>query len=332
MKKMAEPKLLLVCAFALALLFNLNSDVQAQCYGSLNLDKDYFKYNYIVRLAIHFGDISAIPENIQCSRALVQGESPIQVPVYFYNAHGGIYELGFSVSSCDSIGSFTPANGFSLSYGTIQKISGYYNYTVKLEAGFPVCGPALAGYVNIIPSGVNDPVWVDLQEVSSINRMYATDQFGREYYAFSPHHGGYIGSSYLYNCQKPICEEPNTAVTALEAGMGVANSVKLTWAAGGGDKTMIRYSLDGYPTAYGDGEHVVTVDSSPGQEQYFFHTNPPLGVVIYYTAFSLTMDASQEVIRNSFVECAATDTTIAEKVVDAEITSWGALKSKMKSD
>lgn len=332
MKKMTEPKFLLVSIFALALLLNFNSYVQAQCYGSLNLDRDYFKYNHIVRLAIHFGNISDIPENIQCSRALAHGESPIEVPVYFYNGHGGIYALGFSVSSCDSIASFTPANGFSLASGSIQKISGYYNYTVKLEAGFPVCGPALAGHVNIIPSGNNDPVWVDLQEVSTVNRMYATDQFGREYYAFSPHHGGYIGSSYLYTCQDPICEEPNTAVTGLEARMGVANSVKLTWTAGGGNRTMIRYSLDGFPDGYGEGEHVVTVDSSPGQEQYFFHTNPPLGVIIYYTAFSLTMDASQEVIRNSFVECAATDTTIAQKVVDTEITSWGVLKSRMRSE
>lgn len=99
---MAKPEFLSVCVFTIVLLFNLNPDVQAQCYGSLNLDKDYFKYNYIVRLAIHFGNISDIPQNIQCSRTLIQGESPVQVPVYFYNAHGGIYQLGFSVSSCDS--------------------------------------------------------------------------------------------------------------------------------------------------------------------------------------------------------------------------------------
>jgi hypothetical protein len=330
MKKMAEPNLLLVYLFLVALLFPVNSEVQAQCYGALNVDTEFLKYNYIVRLAIHFGDESDIPGNIQCCRDLMAGESPVQVPVYFYNAHGGIYQLGFSVSSCDSIASFTPSNGFSLSYGTPEKVSGHYRYTVKLESGFPVCGPALAGYANIIPSGRNDPIWVDLQEVSSINRMYATDQFGREYYAFSPQHGGYIGGHFLYNCQEPICEEPNPAVTDLEASIGMANSVKLTWTAGGGDQTMIRYSLDGFPAGHGDGEHVVTVDSAPGQEQYFYHTGPPLGVVIYYTAFSLTMDGTQEVIRNSFVECAATDTTLADVQIDAEITSWGALKSRMK--
>ena len=110
MKKMAEPKFLLVSIFALALLLNFSSNVQAQCYGSLNLDRDYFKYNYIVRLAIHFGNISDIPENIQCSRALDRGESPIEVPVYFYNGEGGVYALGCSVSSWDSIASLTPAN------------------------------------------------------------------------------------------------------------------------------------------------------------------------------------------------------------------------------
>ncbi|MBD3180013.1 MAG: hypothetical protein GF417_10655 [Candidatus Latescibacteria bacterium] len=330
MKKMTEPNFLLVYVFLLALIFTLNSDIQAQCYGALNLDKEFFKYNYIVRLAVHFGDSSELPENVQCCRSLVTGESPIQVPVYFYNAHGGIYQLGFSLTSCDSIASFTPANGFSLTSGSLEKVSGFYNYTVKLEAGFPVCGPALAGYANVIPSGKNDPVWVDLQEVSTVHRMYATDQFGREYYAFSPHHGGYIGSHFMYNCQNPICQEPNTAVTDLEAGIGMANSVKLTWTAGGGEKTMIRYSLDGYPTGYGDGEHVVTVDSAPGQEQFYYHTNPPRGEIIYYTAFSLTMDGADEVIRNSFVECAATDTTFAETQIEAEITSWGALKSRMR--
>jgi len=331
MKRMAEPNFLLVCVFVLALLLTANSGVQAQCYGALNVDSEFFKYNYIVRLAIHFGDVSDLPENVQCCRAMIPDESPIQVPVYFYNAHSGIYRLGFSVSSCDSIASFSPANGFGVSYSSSQRISGHYNFTVKLESGFPVCGPALAGYVNIIPSGRNDPIWVDLQEVSTVNRMYATDQFGREYYAFSPHHGGYIGSAYMYTCQNPICEEPNMGVTELEASMGTGNSVKLTWTAGGGEQTMIRYRLDGFPTGFGDGEHVVTVNSTPGQEQYFFHTGPPIGVVIYYTAFSLTMDGTSDVIRNSFVECAAVDTTLAESQIDAEETSWGAMKSMMKS-
>ena len=159
--------------------------------------------------------------------------------------------------------------------------------------------------------------------------MFATDQYGNNHYAFSPHHGGYVGSSYLYTCQNPLCEEPNLPVVDLQAEQGYANSVRLSWTAGEGDHTIIRYATDHFPDGYGDGEPLINIATTPGEFKQYSHINPPQDAVIYYTAFSVN-SVSDEIIRDSFVECSATDTTFFEKAISAEMTTWGAIKSKMK--
>ena len=308
----------------------ISGGLYAQCYGSLDLAPDYFQYNYLVRLAIHFGDVSALPEDVICNRTLGSGESPVEIPVYFYNAHSGIVGVEFGVESCDSIASFLPQNGFVISGSSKKMNSGFYHMNIEVERGISLCGPALIGYFYIIPSGNNDPIWVTIVENTSTGGMFATDHYGDAHYAFSPHHGGYVGSSYLYTCQEPMCEEPNLPVLDFEAEPGYANSVKLMWTAGGGDHTIIRYSTDRFPEGYGDGDFLVDFATVPGEFRQYSHVDPPHDVVIYYTAFSVT-SVSGEVIRDSFVECGASDTTFFEKPINAELTSWGALKSKMRS-
>jgi hypothetical protein len=312
----------------------ISGGLYAQCYGSLDLAPNYFQYNYLVRLAVHFGDVSTLPEDVICSRTLGPGESPVEIPVYFYNAHSGILGVEFAVESCDSIASFLPQNGFAFSSSpnssSKEENSGFYRMDINVERGMPLCGPALIGYAYIIPSGNNDPIWMTIVENTSGGGMFATDQYGYDHYAFSPHHGGYVGSSYMYTCQDPMCEEPNLPVLDFEAEPGYASSVKLMWTAGGGDHTLIRYATDRFPEGYGDGEFLVNVATVPGELQQYTHVDPPRGIVIYYTAFSVT-SVSDEVIRDSFVECGSSDTTFFEKLIATELTSWGALKSKMGS-
>lgn len=302
----------------------------AQCYGSLDLPASYFQYDYLVRITVHFGDVSALPDDVICSRTLGPGESPVEVPVYFYNAHDGIMGVEFAVESCDSIASFLPQNGFSIISSSKKNDSGFYRMNINVETVTPLSGPALIGYAYIIPSGSNDPVWMTIVENRSSGGMFATDQYAETHYAFSPHHGGYVGNSYLYACQEPICEEPNLSVLDFEASEGLANTVQLMWTAGGGDHTIIRYSVDRFPEGYGDGELVVDIESIPGEVKLFSHEDPPHSVIIYYTAFSVT-SVSGDVIRNSFVECGATDTTLSKELINAEKTSWGILKNKIKS-
>ena len=84
--------------------------------------------------------------------------------------------------------------------------------------------------------------------------------------------------------------------------------MKLTWIAGSGNRTMIRYRTDRYPTGTEDGHLAVEVPSTPGESQYFFHTGIPSAATLYYKAFSLTRDAGDLITRSSFVECASVDT------------------------
>ncbi len=107
-------------------------------------------------------------------------------------------------------------------------------------------------------------------------------------------------------------------------------AVKLTWIAGEGNTTVIRAGEDGFPTGYGDGRLVVEMPSTYGQRLYYYDTAAPQGAILYYKAFSLTMDTSGEVLDDSFVECAATDTTFTHGFIATEESSWGAIKKIKK--
>jgi hypothetical protein len=106
--------------------------------------------------------------------------------------------------------------------------------------------------------------------------------------------------------------------------------VKLTWVAGSGNRTMIRYRTDRYPTGTEDGLLAIEVPSSPGESQYYFQTGIPNAATLYYKAFSLTRDAGNLITRSSFVECASVDTVQVRCEIGVESTSWGSIKSLFK--
>ncbi|MBU8922542.1 MAG: hypothetical protein KOO63_12055 [Bacteroidales bacterium] len=326
-KKPLYQSIMTVLAVA-ALVAALPGQVPAQCYGSLMISPIYFEFDYLVRLCVHFGDISSIPEDIDCGRGREAGEDIIQVPIYFYNAHEGISRLEFAIESNDSIISFSPKNCFEIYHSSYDedKISGIKTMSIKATACMPICGPALAGYAYIAPAVDSETTWINLVPNAHTHRMYASDPYGDDHYLFSPHHGGYVGNSWLYTCQTPICEEPNMPVTSLVAQAGYGRSVKLTWTAGEGNYTMIRARTDRYPTGYDDGRLVVRMDSSPGQQLYFFDTDVLDMETVYYKAFSLTLGAAGNVLNNSFVECSAVDTVFVYSEIAVQRSSWGRMK------
>ncbi len=305
----------------------ISGNSHAQCYGSLALSKSFFEFDYLARLCVHFGDESSLPEYIQCSRSMPPPQV-FEVPIYVYNLHEGVERLEFSVESNDSIVGFTPENCFQVVGGFVSHFDGHFKIDLELEACQPLCGPVLVGWVDMERSRDVDPIWIELSPNSLTGRMVAVDSYGSMHNAFSPNHGGYIGTSYLYACQSPLCEEPNAPVENFAASMGHGCSVELAWIAGGGNKTIVRYRTDRFPAGYEDGELVIELDSSPGESQHFVHTHIPEGAMLYYKAFSLTRNASGTVMNNSFVECASTDTTYVECEIGVESVSWGTIKKK----
>jgi hypothetical protein len=302
----------------------------AQCFGSLMLAPGYFEFDYLVRLTVHFGSAEDIPSDVICSRSRMAGEEIIEVPIWFYNVHEGVTYLEFAVESNDSIIGFTPEACVGIHHESSFSIKSIRIYNLKLDFCQPLCGPGLAGHVLIKPAVDSDLTWINLVPNYHTDRMFATDWLYNEHHMFSPHHGGYVGSSYLYTCQRPICEEPNLPVVELEATAGFGVAVRLTWIAGEGNVTMIRSSMHGYPSGYNDGRLVVEMPSTPGARQYYYDTEAPQGAIVYYKAFSLTKNLSGEVIDNSFVECAATDTTFTHGIIGTEESSWGAIKKMAK--
>jgi len=324
---MRKPLFFITAGILLALISSFAGDLNAQCFGSLMLAPDFFEFDYLVRICVHFGDVSALPDNIECCRAREWNEGQFLVPIYIYNLHDGIDQLEFSIESNDSLAFFLPQNCFAILSSYSETYDGGYRLNLVLQACKPLCGPILAGYAKIKSVTDEDPVWVDLVPNRDTGNMAALDLHGEMRMLTSTQHGGYVGRSYLYSCQTPICEEPNKHVTEFSAEASYGLSVKLTWRAGGGNRTMIRYRTDRYPTGYNDGVLVADVPSVPGEEQTFFHTDAPLKALVYYTAFSLTYGASEQLVNNSFVECASSDTTMTDEVIAVEETSWGTLKS-----
>lgn len=328
---MFRKPLFLLSVFILTVVMIIPSGgANAQCFGSLLLAPGYFEFDYLVRLAVHFGSAEDIPTDIICGRGRMPGEEIIEVPIWFYNVHEGVTYLEFGVESNDSIAGFTPAGCVGIFHVSTFKLEEIYVCNLKLEACQPLCGPGLAGHILVKPAEGSELTWINLVPNHHSTRMFATDWAYNEHYMFSPHHGGYVGTGHLYTCQRPICEEPNLTVVEFEATAGYGLAVKLSWIAGGGNTTLIRAGSDGYPTGYNDGRFIVEMPASQGQHQYFYDTAAPQGVTIYYKAFSLTKDVSGEIIGNSFVECASMDTTYTHGFIATEESSWGSIKNMMK--
>jgi hypothetical protein len=302
----------------------------AQCFGSLSLSPGFFEFDYLVRLAVHFGSPDDIHSGVICGRSRMPGEETAEVPVWAYNVHEGLTYIRFGVESNGNITGFTPAGCIDIYHQTSSYLDGIYGYHLKLELCRPLCGPVLLGHLIIELPESPEVTWINFVPNIITSDMMAIDASGKMHYVFSPNHGGYIGSGYLYTCQMPICEEPNFPVIDLEATAGFGLAVRLTWIAGEGNTTVIRARTDRYPTGYNDGRLVVEMPSSPGQLQYYYDTVAPQGAIIYYKAFSLTKDLAGEIIENSFVECSSTDTTFTHGIIATEESSWSSIKNAIK--
>ncbi len=329
MSKAKALSLSYVCVSILILAF-FTMDTNAQCYGSLMLAPDFFGTDYIVRLCVHFGDVNTLPYDVACARAIMPGESPIEFPVYTYNLHDGVNYLEFSVESNDSIAGFVPAGDFMIYSSSTWYSDGTYRIDLKLGSSWPVCGPTFVGVVEVVPVHGCESIWVDLVPNRTTGDMIARDRYNNRHYLFSPKHGGYVGSDYLYCCQEPICEEPNAHVKNVYAITGPGCSVKIGWFTGSGNRTMIRYSYDHYPTGYDDGELLLEVPSSPGVDQFIYHTSVPQAQLIYYSLFSLTRDMGGAIELGSFVECSSLDTVFTSCVIATKESTWGQIKNLYK--
>jgi len=323
-------KAVLASTVFLVFIVSASTALQAQCYGSLALSSSFTEFDYLVRLAVHFGDASSIPTDIMCSRSMLSSELVIDVPLWAYNLHEGAGYLEFSVVSNESIAVFIPDNCWSVVASCRCKCGNDYRLDLALQACESSCGPVRIGYAQVVRVRGSNPVWIDLRPNSQTGKMIAIDGYGKSHNVFSPQHGGFLGQNYLYTCQEPICEEPNTSVADLVAEQGQGCSVKLAWVAGSGNRTMIRYRIDRYPTGTEDGLLAVEVPSVPRESQYYFHTGIPSVATLYYKAFSLTRDAGGLITRSSFVECASVDTVQVKCEIGVETTSWGSIKSLFK--
>jgi hypothetical protein len=321
---------LFVLLFAAIIIASTDDALRAQCYGSLSLSSDFFGYDYIVRLGVHFGDVGSLPADVVCSRGMQPGESPVGFPIYAYNLHNGAEYLEFSIESNDSLSGFVPESGFQIAHVYLERFGNLFRLNLQLEAVWPVCGPVLVGTAEIVPIMGVDPIWIDLVPNRLTGEMIARDRYNERHYLFSPKHGGYVGLDYLYYCQEPICVEPNQHVTGVRATSGPSCSVKVEWVGGGGASTMVRYRFDRFPAGYDDGELAVEMPTMPGQWQFFYHTGLPQGKVVYYTAFSLNRDMGGDIELDSFVECASTDTVITSCVIAVKESSWGLIKDMYK--
>jgi hypothetical protein len=313
--------------FLLLLITAASTSSHAQCYGSLMMLGGSSELDRTVRLSVHFGDVSSIPYDIVCGRSLLPGETTVDVPIYAYNLHEGIAYAEFSIACNESLDTFVPDVCFNVVASERSRLGLDYRLDLAVQACQPACGPVRIGSARIVRTSGHDPLWIDLCPNGQTGKMYVLDTYGQQHNAYSPQHGGYVGQGYLYACQEPMCEEPNAPVVNFTAEKVTGCVVRLTWVGGGGDRTMIRFRTDQYPTGYQDGELAADVPSLPGQSQAFVHNDPPTPAMIYYKAFSLTRDAYGTITKSSFVECSSIDAVWVECEIGFDPTTWGAIKS-----
>ncbi len=312
-----------------ALMTGLSASLGAQCQPVLALASSASGSAYYVRMAVHFGEVYSVPNDIICSRSLIEGENVVSVPVWIYNLHQGIDYVEFSVASNESLGVFIPDNSFAIVSSVSSRTEEGYRIDLIMETPTAVCGSARLGYAEVHRVNGCDPVWIDLGPNAITGRMIARDASGELHYVFSPQHGGYLGQEYLYACQEPICEEPNMTATCFEVVPDVNCRVRLRWNAGSGNCSMIRWSTNRYPTSIADGELAVEIPTSQGQiyDVSVYHEELSATTPLYYTVFSITRDPSGLIVRDSFVECVALGYTYMRCPVATEETSWGTIKS-----
>jgi hypothetical protein len=300
---------------------------RAQCYQSLLPASGATGYEHVVRLCVHFSDASFIPDDIICSRNGPGGESAIDVPIYAYNLHEGIEYLEFSIASNESLAAFVPGSCFSVVASHASRRGAEYAIDLAIQASGPTCGPVHVGSARVEPGSQQGPIWIDLVPNGQTGKMFALDAYGLAQILYTPHHGGFIGTGYLYACQRPLCEEPNAPVREFVAEKDAGCSTRLSWVAGGGNLTVVRFRTDRYPTDYQDGELAVETASEPGQIQTTLHGGFPEPAILYYKAFSLTRDAGGLITNTSFVECCSADTVVVNCQIAVGAASWGAIKS-----
>jgi len=310
-----------------SLVIAMSAYSRAQCPGAFMVTAGSAPSDRLVRLAVDFGDPSSIPFGVVCSRSMQPGESRFTVPIYAYNLHEGIQFLEFAVESNESLGVYNADGAFGMAAISVSRTSAGWRMNLSLQSSGPCCSPARVGSVEIVRVLGNDPVWIDLKPNSATGKMYALDLYGQPHDAFAPRHGGFIGQSFLYSCQEPMCEEPSAPVSGFKAEMGPSCSVKLTWTGGGGNRTMIRCRMDQYPADPGDGTLVVEIPNTSGESGFFYHTGIQNLKTYYYKAFSITRDASDNIVKTSFVECSSLDTVTTRCEIAVRPASWGAIKS-----
>jgi len=132
--------------------------LHAQCYGSLALSPDFFGYDYLVRICVHFGDISTIPYDIACGTTGPSGGRPVEFPIYAYNLHDGIDYLEFSIESNDSLALFVPAGDFQVVSAATEREGSLYRMNLQLETTWPVCGPVFVGTAEVESVSGVDPI------------------------------------------------------------------------------------------------------------------------------------------------------------------------------
>ena len=184
-------KVIPASAVLLAFIVAASGALQAQCYGSLALSSSFAEFDYLVRLAVHFGDAASIPTDIICSRSMLPSELVIDVPLWAYNLHEGAGYLEFSIVSNESIAVFVPDNCWSV-VGSCRCRSGTeYRLDLALQACETSCGPVRIGYAQVVRVKESDPVWIDLRPNSQTGKMIAIDGYGKSHNVFSPQHGGF---------------------------------------------------------------------------------------------------------------------------------------------
>jgi len=267
-----------------------------------------------------FGAGEPLPESLPAT---------LSFPLYAYNLHGDLLGARFRILSSARILQFVPEAALVLTAGNSPvEEAGIWRDDIQLLS-FGLAGPLLLGFVEVEAAEGADGVWVDLAGKDGAPLPEVNIDGRGALPAVSPHHGAFAGADDPYHCQPALCPEPLPAILDLEVLESGFTPTRLSWTAGEGNYTMIRFLPFGiHPHSVYDGELLVLMPTVEGGRYNVIHSTPDVAQY-WYTAFNVEI-AGGEVVLGSQIETGSMVTAIVDESIPADTVTWGAVKQQYR--
>ena len=278
--------------------------------------------HYAPHLAMHFGDVSEIPRNVQCASALDKRLPTLCVPIYAYNLWEGATSFELAIR--------TPMPPVGFDRGPqVMDVTMTVNLdaegactSLRMRGSGPLCGPVLLGCLRISTANAPDQFRVTVAPHAT-SGLAAVRTLTGEWRTLEIDEGGArvgLGA----DCPPAACTV-NSGIRGMTLTPGeISGSWSFAWTSGGGNFSLLRYRIDGvYPVDPWDGELLAFLPSTVNSLSHLFAESGELRVA----AWSVSRGPFATLYAASNLECGSLASATVHIPVGVSSNSWGKIKT-----